>query len=603
MGSYFFRPDGLAVVTQDDGSTLPPLAIDEGELEAAGHIPMPSPMGKPPLPTGATANNAHAPRPGAPPSRLDAGGGLGAPQGGDDAAMRDFAEDQQLRAALARAAPKAPAQSHATPAATLPQAGPALAMSNFDGAEPIAKPMAPAGGIDPSRLRRVGGGGAQPGAEAEMGGAPRPQLVKGGMRLQSAVRQPGVEIGPEARGDLFTDNRPERLEQSAGDIARQRDELSLERETMALDQQRQIDQQMVQRQAIDRELSKKSQAIAKRGAELERMEPQSVREYWDDRGSLARLGAIFTAAVGGYLQGMTGGARNSGLDQINEIVSFDLAKQQDAYERGRGRQDEARNDYAQALQIYGTPEAAALDFQMRRYAAAERLLAARAEKVGTEEYRQQTAQLAQELRQARGQKRMELEQLEKGRFLQENWLNVPDQYVGAAKPKDADVHQLAADEEKAGLGEKEEQLGQVRDLISELPDGELPTDETRNIVSRGVRGAADLIGGRGTARELLDSPAERRAVAKVEQIKGKLRHELSGAAVSPQEQERLDAQLDGINTRDGLDRFRTDLQRRMERRKAGIRAGFKPEVVQTYEGRKRAYGLPERPRSQRVDDQ
>lgn len=605
MGSYFFRPDGLAIVTRDDGSVTPPLAIGEAELADAGHspIPMPSAVGKPPMPPGQLASNAHAARPGGvPPSRLDAGGGLGAPPAGDDAAMRDFAEDQQLRAAIGRAAPKAPPQAHARPGAAPPTAAP-LAMSNFDGAQPVAKPTAPAGGVDPSRLRRVGGS-APMGTEPEMGGTPRPQLVKGGMRMQSATRQPGVDLSPETRTAMFEDNRPELFERSAADIAEQRRALSLERESMALDQQREIDQQVVQRQAIDRELAKKSQAIGKRDREMDAMAPQSVREYWESRGTLARLGAIFSVALGGALQGLTGGARNSSLDQINEVVNTDLAQQQEKYERARERSTEARGEYAKAIDLYGTPEAAALDFQMRRYGAVEKLLQARAESVGTAEYKQEAAQLVEQLRQERARKRMELEQLEKGRFLQENWLNVPDQYVGGArKPKDADVHQLAMDEEKAGLGEKEEQLGQVGDLISELPEGELPTEETRNIGSRGIRWVADKVGGQGSGRELLDSPAERRAVAKVEQIKGKLRHELSGAAVSPQEQERLDAQLDGINTREGLERFRTDLSRRMERRKAGIRAGSSPEAVQEYERRKRAYGLPERPRSQRVDDQ
>jgi hypothetical protein len=604
MGSYFYRPDGLAVVTQDDGSTLPPLAIDENELEAAGHIPMPSPAGKPPLPPGALANNAHA-APGAPPSRLDAGGGLGVPPG-DDAAMREFGEEQALRATIARVAPRVPAQSHGTRAATVPQAGPALAMQNFDGAQPVAKPGAPAPGrADPSRLRRVGGGGA-PGEGADpMGGAPRPQLVKGGMRMHSATRQPGIEISPEVRHDLIeTDDRPERLELASDDIAAQRRALTAERESLALEQQRELDGQVVQRQAIDREIAKKSKAIGDRDRELDRMKPQTVKEYWKDRGTLAQLGAIFTAAAGGYLQGLTGGARNTGMDMIDDMVNAELAKQQNAYENARERRSEARNEYAQAIEIYGSPEAAALDFQMRRMGAAEKLLQAKAERVGTAEYVQQTAQLAQELRTERAKKRQQLEELERGRFLQENWVNEPDKYVGGSRaPKDADVHRHSADLEKAGIGEKEEQLGQVADLIAELPDGELPTEETRNIVSRGVRGAADLIGGRGTGRELLDSPAERRAVAKVEQIKGKLRHELSGAAVSPQEQERLDAQLDGINTRDGLLRFQNDLARRVERRKAGIRAGTSPEAVLEYERRKAGYGLPERPSSQRVDDQ
>jgi hypothetical protein len=599
-GSYYLRPDGLAVVTHGDGWTSPALAVDELELEDAGLQRVEPPP--PGLPPGALAANAHA----APPaSRLDAGGGLGAPTG-DDAALADWAQDQQLRAAVAKAAPKAPPGTHAAPAPAPPvipqRGGPALAMQNFEGAQPVQ--AGPPGGVDPKRLRRVGGAPGAPGEAGAGDMAPRPMLVKGGMRMQSAVRQPGVEISPEVKAELLDDRRPEQYAESAARIAEQRDAMTLERESMALDQQRDIDQQMVQRQAIDRELAKKSQAIQKRERELERMEPQSVREYWNDRGSLARLGAIFTAAVGGYLQGLTGASRNSGLDQINELVSFDLAKQQDAWERGRDRRDSAKNEYAQAIELYGTPEAAALDFQMRRYAAAERLLAARAEKVGTEEYKQQAGQLVQELRTARAQKRMELEQLEKGRFLQENWLNVPDQYVGGApKAKEEQVSMLADRMEKAGLGEKEEQLGAVADLISELPEGELPTEETRHLGSRITRWAADKIGGQGSGRALLDSPAERRAVAKVEQIKGKLRHELSGAAVSPQEQERLDAQLDQINTREGLERFRTDLQRKMERRKAGIRAGVAPEAVLEYERRRGAYNLPERPRSQRVDDQ
>jgi hypothetical protein len=125
---------------------------------------------------------------------------------------------------------------------------------------------------------------------------------------------------------------------------------------------------------------------------------------------------------------------------INDAIRQDIDDQRARYEDAKQRRLDASNDYAKALQLYGTPEAADLDMQMRRLALVEKQIAARGEQIGTQEYLQAANAMATELRQQRAQTRQRLQELEQGKILQENWVNVPDRYVGTGpgRPKKPD---------------------------------------------------------------------------------------------------------------------------------------------------------------------
>lgn len=468
------------------------------------------------------------------------------------------------------------------------------------------------------------GGGQQGGGRQSQGGGQRSYFIPGGNRRVSSIRIPGQEVPEDVsnliRGDNYSEGAQQRAEsagmspedvflsQSAGtlpedthdattaQIVKLQQEDILRRQANVRAEQKAIDDQALKRVQTDKMIRARQKLIADRDAETSKLTPGSAKEVWASKSTFQQISAAISVALGGYLQGLQGRANNPGMQMIQDGIAQEISDQRAKYEASQARGEQARGDYADAVALYGTPEAAALDLTNRRLEAAAKLTEAQAERIGTLGYKQAAALQSQAIRQEKAGNLLKLNELEHGRIVQENYQDFPDQIIGVGgRVKEADVHQLAADEEKAGIGEREGELGEVIDLISELPDEDLPTVDTRNVLSRGARGTLDFVAGKGTGARVLDSESEVQAAAKVERIKGRIRHSISGAAVSPTEAAELDKQLSQLNTRSGLNAFARDMQRKVERRKSGIRAGFKPEVVDTYEDRKGGYGLPDRP--------
>jgi hypothetical protein len=425
--AYAPRPDGLYDVTLDGGLTLP-MALSEQQLQAAGHQPLPAlpPAGPGPTAFGMAQQAPNvglgAPAPAAPDVPKPVPGfeapAPARPMNAGEQAVQQALRDQGVELPTTRGS-----------VATAPSGDRAVEVA------PGSPEPAPVR-ADPRNLRRVGAPAAPSAAVA--GGAPaRVHRVKGGDVRASFTRVPGMPVPDDVRRDLTGNTDAEDLEISADNIAGQRDELTQQREAAAIEGQRAIDRQVVQRQAIDREIARKRSAIEQRDREAEQLTPQSAREVWADMGIFGQIAAALAIALGGYQQGLTGSARNAGLDMVMQGIRDEVEAQRYKYERALEKKQEARGDYAEAIQMYGTPEAAALDIEMRRLAAAERIVQARAERVGTQEYLQQANQLASELRAKRAEKRLQLQELEAGKT-QENWVNVPDRVVttgGAPKPK------------------------------------------------------------------------------------------------------------------------------------------------------------------------
>jgi hypothetical protein len=175
-----------------------------------------------------------------------------------------------------------------------------------------------------------------------------------------------------------------------------------------------------------------------------------------------------------------------------------------------------------------------------------------------------------------------------GDQITERHMMTADRVVGGAPSvNENDVQALAKAREAAGLGASEGDKGELADLMSELPEGELPTAESRNILSRGARGALDLVAGQGTGAQAFDSPAERAASSKFERVMNAYKSKYLGAARSDAELEDFARGFANVRTKEGLKQYVQSLDRQIARRDAGVKAGFKPEVVQTYEERKR----------------
>ena len=412
--AYSPRPDGLNDLILDDGTRVAsPLPI--AQLEEMGHRPIPPMPQGPGLDPNATAefDAAHiqgmlnAPQqpmqqpgygPPPPPSALDAPGGFkvvgemptpdGKPRPSFEAGVRQFqAEAPQT---VKSEAPK--------------------------------RNLVPLGGAQGQQQTGIPGYAPQ-----------RVQKIKGGDVRASFTRVPGQEVPNDVKDDALN-NDAEDLELSADSIATQREELRQKRESQILEQQKMLDRQQVQRQHTDQQIAGKQSMIDQRDREIEKLRPQSVQDVIDDRGFLGRIGAALIMAVGGYQQGLMGGGPNQGYQMVRESIMDEVASQRSAYEDALERGETARNDYAKAIAMYGTPEAASLDMEMRRIGIAEKVLENRAGKIQDQEYLQQANQVANQLRAQRADTKMKLLELEKGKVLQENWQYVPDRYVGTGGP-------------------------------------------------------------------------------------------------------------------------------------------------------------------------
>lgn len=434
--AYAPRPDGLNDLILDDGTRIAsPLPI--AQLEEMGHRPIPPMPQAPGLDPNAVAGPGGAPDWQSAVPQSDAG----VPQ--------QFFQRQGGHSGMAPASAYAelPAQAGASPEQQVERAR-LDAENNARQAEDAkrrasrayAAANAPPGAAAPKR-NLVPLGGAAPGQGGEMPAyAPqRVTKIKGGDVRASFTRVPGQEVPADVKEDAINDD-PENLELSAEDVTMQREELRQKRELQLLDQQKMLDRQQAQRAHVDQQIAGKQSMIDQRDREIEKTRPQTIAEVIDDRGFLGRVGAALIMAVGGYNAGLNGGP-NQGYQLVRESIMDEVNSQRAAYEDAKERGETARNDYARAIAIYGTPEAASLDMEMRRIGVAEKVLENRASKIQDTEYLQQASQVANQLRQQRAETKMKLFDLEKGKVTQENWQYVPDRYVvsgGAPKVKKED---------------------------------------------------------------------------------------------------------------------------------------------------------------------
>jgi hypothetical protein len=284
------------------------------------------------------------------------------------------------------------------------------------------------------KLVPLGAPGQQPAYGQPGYGAPQQRVmkVKGGDVRASFTRTPGEEVPEDIKRDALS-TTPEDLEINADSIATQREELRQKREQQIQDQQAMLDREAVRRAHVDQTLAAKQDVVNQRDREIDKMRPGGMKDVIKDMGVFGQLSAALTMIAGGYQAGLTGG-QNAGYGMIRDTIQQGIADQRAAYEEAKERGETARNDYAHAIALYGTPEAAALDLEMRHIGVAEKMLENRAGKIQDQEYLNNANQAANELRQQRAEVKLKLMEIEKGKTLQENYVNVPDRYVGSGGP-------------------------------------------------------------------------------------------------------------------------------------------------------------------------
>lgn len=446
--AYAPRPDGMNDLFLDDGTrVLSPLPAEQ--LESMGHqmvggMPVPQAPGLDPMAVAGPGGGV----PELPPEGW-APGSFGMPSqsqqvpGHGGMAPASAYNEPPAAAGPAPAAAEQQARLQGENAVAQAEEAKRRASSAYGASQqPAAAPGAKARNLVP-----LGGG---MGGQQQMGSGYAPQRVtkiKGGDVRASFVRQPGQEVPDDVKADALNTDA-EDLELTADNIVAQREELRQKREVQLLEQQKMIDQQAVRRQQVDQRIAAKSNVIDQRDREIEKMRPQSASEVWEEKGTVARVLASLTAGLVGGLNGYAAGLQgraagpNQVLVSINEAVMDEVAHQRANYEAALARGDVARNDYARAIAIYGTPEAAALDIEMRGIGLSEKLLENRASKIQDQEYLQASNQAASALRAQRADVKMKLLELEKGKTVQENWQYQPDRFMvsgGAPKVKNPET--------------------------------------------------------------------------------------------------------------------------------------------------------------------
>lgn len=619
--AYSRRDDGLFDVTLDNGSTVP-MRIEEDALREAGHMPADMSTAFPRAGSGyqpepdpvREAILGGVKRPGLSPYAV-AGPGGGASGMGEEAGGGGATYTRPPGMA-----PSSVSQPSSQPGGMPPtraQIEQDETLSPYEREQAVermkGRPSEGGGKGGEGEAKETTGGKVDPsqlatgGDEEEAAPAYNPgRYVPGGDVRASYIRQPGVPISESVKSDLEADRRPEDTEARAKAIADLRNQQMNERESHLLSQREQLDQQRARRADIDAQIRKKQDLISQREKEAEAITPKSARDVMNDRGVLAQLAAAIAIAVGGYQQGLTGRANNVGLDLVNQSIKSDIDKQREAYEQAEKRGEVARNDYAKALELYGTPEAAEQDMEMRRLAIAEKMIQNHGEQIGTQEGLAAANNVAQVQRQDRALLRQSFEEKETGKIVQENFAYQPGRYVGGTgggggPATEKSVHQVGADLQSAGIPEAEAVLGEVDDLLARLPAGEAPTYDTRNLGSQLIRKGADFVAGQGSGTKMMDSPAEREAVAGIEKIKAAYRKAQSGISVSKQEEAANNRVLDGINTPEGLARYRVGLDRQIARKRAAIEAQNNPNAVRIYNERKKAKAPKARVKATRDD--
>jgi hypothetical protein len=352
--------------------------------------------------------------------------------------------------------------------------------------------------------------------------------------------------------------------------------------------QEQMERTRLDYQARQGELDRESDAINK-------MEVDPNR-YWSNMGTGGKVLAAIGMIASGLTAGLNGGP-NQSMEFLHRALREDIEdqKQRIAARKQGAAIKQTQLERATEL-LHGDSQLAERQVEANHQAMAAALIRKYAAEAGVKNVGPQLLAFGAQLDQDSANQRLE-NRAKFGEKTAEQFQWMPDRYVGGTPAaKESDVHQLSRDEEGAGVGAAEAENGEFRDLISAMPSsGIIPTEETRNIISRKVRGALDTIGGAGTGASVLDSDAERQAAAKFTRAQNILKHKALGAAQSDKELEGYNRGIDMENTVEGLQRKDAELTRALSRRQAGIRAGSRPEVVQEYERRKQHYSPNDRP--------
>lgn len=128
-------------------------------------------------------------------------------------------------------------------------------------------------------------------------------------------------------------------------------------------QQRDAQAAAVQRQAVDQRISQLQAHSDAQEAALVQAKPKQVNEFWGGNMAAQMVGAL-AIALGAGVQARTG-QPNPGAAVVNGAIDRWVNDQKQQYEAAKDQANLADNRYKQAIEIYGTPEAASASLRLQ----------------------------------------------------------------------------------------------------------------------------------------------------------------------------------------------------------------------------------------------
>lgn len=415
MANYSRRADGLVEL---EGAPAP-LALTDDQLASLGHVPAEL-QG---LPPGATAFNEYRP----------------APRQGTMSDAADSAFGQYLKPTGPAPEPAANTVSRgATPGIQSLLQGTAPDQLKVEsGADKLEKkaaaPAKPEGTT--TNLPDAPQGGGMP-AMGYGGGGSRPRVIKGGIQLAGYKQETGVPLTDQQIDEAVGLKRAEQeaneeaqalgIRREADTVKKQADQLAFQHARLAGEREK--------RKAIDESILEAQNAMQSRENELSQMPAPKMKDYWEDKGILGRIGSVLALVSGGALQGLQGRGDNPGQTMLNGIYEQWAGEKREQYERAKDDAARAKTRYGQLIQLYGTPEEADKALRAEAAQVAGMQIENYAQMMKTPEQVAQLRALQAQNGQERIKLKSELLKAREGR-IEKTYVNAPDRVVGGGGPK------------------------------------------------------------------------------------------------------------------------------------------------------------------------
>lgn len=398
-GGYLIDPATGQPAVKTAGGAFLPIPLSREELEAAGVAGADERLASNDVDLG-----RYITRPGAPaPLVADIGSGSNVPP----MKMADFSKTLGPVGVGVRMVsnPDAPARILA-PGETVQEASPqmrtptlaeqrteALKASSF---EPTAKTDELAQHSEPGAIAGGGGVPGAPGARGidpltqqvfeealrRSGGGPRRLGVAGETRKYTTTENPGGDPALAAQSQEAldaSDKYNEMLAISLRDRQQQAYEAQQGEYAARAGQMAAAQQRFEAQQSMLQDYQAKRDAMVQEAAQ---MKTPQMEDYWQSRGTFANVMTGLSIALGGALQGMRGGG-NIGLEMANQSIDRWIAEQKEAYNRAEGRINDADNQFAKMVQMFGSENLATEHMREQAWTVRDSMLKSYAEKIGT----------------------------------------------------------------------------------------------------------------------------------------------------------------------------------------------------------------------------